>query len=118
MRTQDDGEYVRYEDYARLKAEVEKLRKGNERDMTAAYLYAAEQSKDVIARLKAEVDELTKTVNGLDEQLDRELDKSAMLCGQVMRLTKAGDALADFLGPCWAVREWHAAKADNLNQPD
>jgi uncharacterized small protein (DUF1192 family) len=50
-----DGNLVSYDDYASLKAEVEKLRKGNERDMTAAYLYAAEQSKDVIARLKAEI---------------------------------------------------------------
>ena len=74
----------------RLRAEVEKLRKGDERDMTAAYLYAAEQSKDVIARLKAKVE----------------------------RLTKAGDALADFLGPSWAVRQWLAAKSDNLNKPD
>jgi hypothetical protein len=45
---------------ARLKAEVERLRKGDERDMTTAYLYAAEQSKDTIARLKAEVERLTK----------------------------------------------------------
>ena len=34
----------------------------------------------------------------------------ARLKAEAERLTKAGDALADFLGPCWAVREWHAAK--------
>ena len=59
------GKYVSYEDYALLKAEVEKLRKGDERDMTAAYLYAAEQSKDVIARLKAKVERLTKAGDAL-----------------------------------------------------
>jgi len=54
------GNYVRYEDYVRLKTEVEKLRKGDERDMTAAYLYAAELAKDEIKRLKSEVERLTK----------------------------------------------------------
>jgi FtsZ-binding cell division protein ZapB len=47
-----------FQENARLKAEVESLRKGDERDMTTAYLYAAEQSKDTIARLKAEVERL------------------------------------------------------------
>ena len=51
------------EENARLKAEVERIRKGDERDMTAAYLYAAEQSKDVIGRLKAEVERLTEGKN-------------------------------------------------------
>ena len=58
--TDVDGEYVLHADYALLKAEVERLRKGDEQDLTAVYLYAAEQSKDEIKRLKAEVERLKK----------------------------------------------------------
>ena len=58
---EDDGMWVKWEDYARLKAEVERL---------------------------------TNNCDYLDRKLDEELDKSAMLCGQVERLTKAGDAMA------------------------
>jgi hypothetical protein len=47
-----------------------------------------------IALLKAEVERLTNNCDYLDQKLDEELDKSAMLCGQVERLTKAGDAMA------------------------
>ena len=46
------------------------------------------------ARHKAEVERLTNNCDYLDQKLDEELDKSAMLCGQVERLTKAGDAMA------------------------
>jgi len=46
------------------------------------------------ARLKAEVERLTNNCDYLDQKLDEELNKSAALCGQVERLTKAGDALA------------------------
>jgi predicted RNase H-like nuclease (RuvC/YqgF family) len=45
-------------------------------------------------RLKAEVERLKNNCEYLDTKLDEELDKSAMLCGQVERLTKAGDAMA------------------------
>ena len=67
---------------ARLKAEVERLRKGDERDMTTAYLYAAEQSKDTIARLKAEVE----------------------------RLTEAGDEMAVCFNCPTCAKNWNAAK--------
>jgi predicted RNase H-like nuclease (RuvC/YqgF family) len=50
------------------------------------------------ARLKAEVERLTNNCDYLDKKLDEELDKSAMLCGQVERLTKAGDAMAEEMG--------------------
>jgi hypothetical protein len=50
-------------------------------------------------RLKAEVERLKNNCDYLDRKLDEELDKSAMLCGQVERLTKAGDAMADQLWP-------------------
>jgi hypothetical protein len=41
------------------------------------------------ARLKAEVERLENNCNYLDQKLDEEIHKSAMLCGQVERLTKA-----------------------------
>jgi predicted RNase H-like nuclease (RuvC/YqgF family) len=44
--------------------------------------------------LKAEVERLKNNCDYLDTKLDEELEKSAMLCGQVERLTKAGDAMA------------------------
>ena len=76
------------------------------------------------ARLKAEVERLTNNCDYLDKKLDEELDKSAMLCGQVERLTKAGDAMAssiqfneemakDYNGPTivhQSVQRWNAAK--------
>ena len=83
---EDNGVFIRYDDYARLKAEVE---------------------------------ELTIVINGFEKQLDREMDKSAMLCGQVERLIKIGDELAEelerirddtFLPKSELVVEWHAAK--------
>jgi len=70
------------DDQTRLKAEVERLRKGDERDMTTAYLYAAEQSKDTIARLKAEVE----------------------------RLTEAGDEMAVCFNCPTCAKNWNAAK--------
>lgn len=57
----------------------------------------AVKMSDKISSLKAELTEMTKAAHGFEEQLDRELDKSAMLSGQVMRLTMAGDAMADEL---------------------
>jgi hypothetical protein len=77
------------------------------------------------ARLKAEVERLTNNCDYLDQKLDEELDKSAMLCGQVERLTKAGDGLyksmleigcnemADnFEYDAWwgSMKDWNAAK--------
>jgi hypothetical protein len=41
------------------------------------------------ARLKAEVDRLQNNCDYLDRELDREIEKTAMLCGQVERLTDA-----------------------------
>ena len=45
-------------------------------------------------RLKADVERLNNNCDYLDQKLDEELEKSAMLCGQVERLGKAGDAVA------------------------
>jgi hypothetical protein len=76
------------------------------------------------AQLKDEVKRLTNNCNYLDQKLDDELDKSAMLCGQVERLTRAGDAMAssiqfneemaqDYNGTTivhQCVQRWNAAK--------
>ena len=64
-------------------------------------------------QLKAEVERLTNNCDYLDKKLDEELDKSAMLCGQVERLTKAGDAVCEspyLLESDPAVIAWRAAK--------
>ena len=63
--------------------------------------------------LKAEVERLQNNCDYLDRELDREIDKTAMLCGQVERLGKAGDAVCE--SPyLWendpAVIAWRAAK--------
>ena len=73
------------------------------------------------ARLKAEVERLDNNCDYLDQKLDEEIDKSAMLCGQVERLRKAGDLLCFHYislgrerwpdGPLpSSVKEWNAAK--------
>lgn len=109
MQKADDGDWVLYSDYARLKAEVEELT-----GLLKASTYY--NTSDEVTRLKAEVERLTNNCNYLDQKLDEELDKSAMLCGQVERLTKAGDAMAfimayqkdsEFDG---FVEAWNAAK--------
>jgi len=41
------------------------------------------------ALLRSEVERLQNNCDYLDQKLDEELDKSAMLCGQVERLTDA-----------------------------
>jgi predicted nuclease with TOPRIM domain len=44
-------------------------------------------------RFKAEVEDLKTNCDYLDQKLDDEICKSAMLCGHIMRLQKAGDVL-------------------------
>ena len=60
------GEYVRYEDYARLKAEVERLKA--EPDALTAYLYADTLRRDDIKTLKAHIERLTKAGDDLAQQ--------------------------------------------------
>jgi hypothetical protein len=50
--------WVKYEDYARLKAEVERLKA--EPDALTAYLYADTLRRDDIKTLKAHIERLTK----------------------------------------------------------
>jgi len=75
------GEYVRYEDYARLREENSGL--------LAAVASHERVDNLTIAKLKAEVERLKNNCDYLDQKLDEEIDKSAMLCGQVERLTDA-----------------------------
>ncbi len=69
------------------------------------------------ARIKAEVERLDNNCDYLDQKLDEEIDKSAMLCGQVERLRKAGDELERVLTSRSgsyeagnASHEWQSAK--------
>jgi predicted RNase H-like nuclease (RuvC/YqgF family) len=97
---------------ARLKAEVERLKA--EPDALTAYLYADTLRRDDIKTLKAHIERLTNNCNYLDQKLDEELDKSAMLCGQVERLTKAGDAMADEIVGCFNAEGYDPADSDAL----
>ena len=64
--------------------------------------------------LLTEKQRLDNNCDYLDQKLDEEIEKSAMLCGQVMRLTKAGDVMADgcsnFQGAWPLIKDWNAAK--------
>jgi hypothetical protein len=90
----EQGKYVEYEDYARLKAEVEAW-KDMVADSGVACNERARENQDLenqIERLKAEVDRLTSNLLGRDATI-MGLD-STIKCkkAQVERLTKAGDA--------------------------
>jgi len=77
-----------------------------------------------VIRLKAEVERLTNNCDHLDQKLDEEIDKSAMLCGQVERLTKAGDDMAVWItiignsSTCWQIEEWLRAKKGLLSEKE
>jgi cell division protein FtsB len=95
----EQGRYVEYADYARLRAEVERLTDSitrgaitpdakkfepaeNDTDYLTVYLYAAELSKDAMKKLKQEnaflkmeVERLKNNAAYLDAKLDEELDK-------------------------------------------
>ena len=108
----DNGEWVKFDDYARLKAEVEELR-GNP-DLLTVYLYAAELCKDDIKTLKDEVKRLTLLqVETLDERNKAE--------AEVERLRYVGDGMAVMVGHIEVTgdahrmmlelsKEWEAAK--------
>ena len=66
-------------------------------DDTCPHLVRASLLEAENARLKAEVERLQNNCDYLDRELDREIEKTAMLCGQVERLRKAGDAMAEAL---------------------
>ena len=87
-----EGEYVRYEDYARLKAEVERLTSENESlQAKATNIYNA-----MVVRCK--VEEITHKANadsiisqGMMSEAMKMIEESVAIREQVERLTKAGD---------------------------
>ena len=112
------------EENARLKAEVERLTGiVNSPHPAVAGWVSASNERDA---LKAEVERLKNNCDYLDKMLDDELDKSAMLCGQVMRLLNTGDAMQKrlvFLHDRWDTSEiceeseaWDAAKESKPNE--
>jgi uncharacterized small protein (DUF1192 family) len=80
-------ERIKYivESHARLKAEVERLTNTS----TNADKFLISGLEQEVAILKAEVERLQNNCDYLDQKLDEEIDKSAMLCGQIERLTDA-----------------------------
>ena len=114
--TNEAGSWVKLEDYASLKAEVEELK--NQPDPLTAYLYAAELAKDEVKRLKAEVERLTER-NKFLEQIDSYLQDANErsfeqryneLEAEVERLRKAGDWMCGLLRFDFVTKEWNAAK--------
>ena len=83
MTPAPSGQYVRYEDYARLKAEVERLTA-----FTTRTIIPNEELQTENARLKVEVKHLSKNDKKWYEFCVKIMDK-------VERLTKAGDAIAE-----------------------
>jgi len=130
---EDNGVFIRYEDYARLKAEIERLTA-----FTTRTIIPNEELQAENARLKAEVDSLAMSegyhytaiaVSMLKEQLhqkhidyvearkanEAKVEMITSLKAEVERLTKAGDAMADSINgdynyslPC--IEAWNAAK--------
>ena len=95
-----EGEWVKYEDYARLKAEVERSRD--------QYNGIIDTQLAVIDSLKAEVERLTAFTTCT-------IIPNEILQAKVERLTKAGDAMADRLmyqGYPATVPAWNVAKED------
>ena len=75
-------------EFFRVEAEFKKYKESVVTAYEAAQIVLEEK-----ARLKAENERLDNNCDYLDRKLDEEIDKSAMLCGQVERLRKAGDLL-------------------------
>jgi len=134
-----EGDYVTYDDYARLKAEVERLEK-----LVGKLCFEKDQSfelkqNDEATRLKAEVERLTlensqyeehhkygqNVITSLREEVKRlkmnvynrlsmriEIDK---LNARIEHLIKAGDLMADGINGDYnyslpCIEEWEAAK--------
>ncbi len=104
------GDFVDYQDYARLKAEVERLRKFN--DEALAHIAKEERkSRECLDMAEAEIERLRNLGIKLDGYVD-------LLQGENERLREAGDAMARqicILGPvdeaeAKAITAWNAAK--------
>lgn len=138
-QTQENYGWVMWEHHkeevARLKEEVERLRiAGGESEPRFVHLSDYRHIKAELTDCKAEADRLKAEANRLREahsdaladfwnihkgyfDLKAEVERlrsssftTAVPSDKYEEIIKAGDALADFLGPCSAVRKWNKAK--------
>jgi ABC-type Na+ transport system ATPase subunit NatA len=94
-----EGEYVLHSDYARLKAEVERLQSIHSIDSIG------------IEQLKAEVERLTSDIQMEKENEDRLVRLHQDARNEVERLTKAGDLMCRMAGNNQVInRHWKTAK--------
>jgi hypothetical protein len=95
-KEQADGMWVKYEDYARIKEEAERYR---------------------LASIRVDVGELHAQFNRA--LFDETVAENARLKAEVERLTKAGDAMAEicFYQEPIAVQAWLFAKTKEGKQP-
>ena len=92
-----EGEFVRYEDYARLKAEVERLSALVESNLNKSKLAMAKSDASV-RTLEAQVERLTLENSQYEEHHKYGQNVITSLRDEVNRLTKAGDAFEEEFG--------------------
>ena len=82
-----------------LKAEVERLTALIESNLNSSKVMMGKADAVLHERdnLKAEVERLKNNCEYLDQKLDEEIDKSAMLCGHIEQLRKAGTEMGKHL---------------------
>jgi hypothetical protein len=107
-----DGGWVSWEDYARLKAEVERLTA-----FTTRTIIPNEELQKQVEELELEVFAFDRTIKQASCHYDNRLEDIRQLQAQVERLTKAGDAMAEefsFIGSpdggFNSIERWLAAK--------
>jgi uncharacterized coiled-coil DUF342 family protein len=104
MEEHAQGEYVLHSDYARLKAEVERLEKE---------VWRMKVFKGIDEDTKATLKDALNTVPEWAKVLETEAE-NARLKAEVERLTKAGDAMAEELNGRYfgkrLINDWNAAK--------
>jgi FtsZ-binding cell division protein ZapB len=114
------GDWVKYEDYARLKAEVERLTKQNAL-ATPRHLIASQDIKT----LREQIEELKLENSQYEEHHKYGQNVITSLREEVERLTKAGDGVLNSLDLCYmgkklhllpSVIAWNAAK-EGKGQP-
>jgi len=86
---EEDGMWVQWQDYARLKAEVDNSNRIN----TELLLLSNKQASEV-RRLTAELSNISGWGRGLESDLSHARVEISFLKAEVERLRKAGDAMA------------------------